>query len=431
MAHIQNRRPSGGVRIRYSRSPEFRDLLRAEGKTPAEITRDLKKVPHRWQAWLQVWDPRAQKRMTVNRTFDTKAAAQAWLDQERATAQRDPHSVIHSSSPNLTFNEFLDQWFARVIDPSKLAANSKISYRYSAKHLRDALGSVPIKALSTDDFLTLYQRLSEERSRDTLRLVRLTAKKSLNSAVEWGLIATNPAISIPLPSPQRKEPPAVLSLSEVHTLISVIEADRLKNLWLVILLTGLRRGESLGLQWNDIDWAQNTLRIQRAIVDPHREVSLPKTAHGQRVLSLSPAIVRALNDQRTRQETDRRLWASHWGNDDTPFIFTTRYGRVLSPRAVLRRFKELLEKAGLSKDLKIHSLRHTVATHMIASGTPVQVVSQLLGHANIGITLQLYAHVLPGMGAAAMAQWEGQAMTSGASSVPAKSEGKEEKQGES
>lgn len=67
---------------------------------------------------------------------------------------------------------------------------------------------------------------------------------------------------------------------------------------------------------------------------------------------------------------------------------------------------------------------------MVASGTPVQVVSQLLGHANIGITLQLYAHVLPGMGAAAMAQWEGQAMTSGASSVPAKSEGKEEKQGE-
>lgn len=424
---MQNRRPSGGVRIRYSRAPEYRELLRTEGKTPAEIARDLKKVPHRWQAWLQVWDPRAQKRMTVNRTFTTKSAAQAWLDQERAAAQKDPHSVIPKSSTDLTLNEFLDQWFARVIGPSKLAANTKISYRYSAKHLRDALGSVPLNALSTDDFLTFYQRLSEERSRDTLRLVRLTAKKALNSAVEWGLIATNPAISIPLPSPTRKEPPAVLSLAEVHAFISVIEADRLKNLWTVILLTGVRRGESLGLQWGDIDWTRNTLQIQRAIVDPHREVSLPKTSHGQRVLSLSPAIVRAFSDQRTRQETDRKLWASYWESDDTPFIFTTRYGRVLSPRAVLRRFKELLRKAGLSSDLKIHSLRHTVATHMIASGTPVQVVSQLLGHANIGITLQLYAHVLPGMGAAAMAQWEGQAMTSGASPVPAKSEGKEEK----
>lgn len=102
-----------------------------------------------------------------------------------------------------------------MIAPSKLAGNSKDSYRHSAKHLRSALGSVPLKALAADDFLGLYQRLSEDRGRDTLRLVRLTAKKALNSAVEWGLLAINPAISIPLPSPKRKEPPAVLYIDSL------------------------------------------------------------------------------------------------------------------------------------------------------------------------------------------------------------------------
>lgn len=162
-----------------------------------------------------------------------------------------------------------------------------------------------------------------------------------------------------------------------------------------MMTTGLRRGEVLGLRWSDLDLDAATVSIRSTRIRYGSTIatSTPKTARGNRTIALGPATVAALRVWRRTQAADRLLIGSSW--QDTGLVVTIADGSAPNPEAFSNLFQKLVKRAGL-RPIRLHDLRHSYATSALASGVPVKVVSQRIGHADVGVTLKVYAHVMPG-----------------------------------
>jgi integrase len=158
---------------------------------------------------------------------------------------------------------------------------------------------------------------------------------------------------------------------------------------------GLRQGEALGLWWDDVDTRSGLLRVRRAL-QRQRGGGLvftdPKTQRSKRTIPLPPPLVDALTAHRDRQEKERITAGSLWRG--SPCVFTTQLGAPIEPRNDYRQFKKLLDRAGLPS-VRLHDLRHTAASLLLAQGVPARVVMEILGHSQIALTMNTYSHVAP------------------------------------
>ena len=160
----------------------------------------------------------------------------------------------------------------------------------------------------------------------------------------------------------------------------------------------MRRGELLGLRWSDVDLDGGALSVQQTRIrgEGGRLVyGSPKTAKGRRRISLAGSTVASLRAHRARQAAERILAGSLWKDADLVFCGPT--GEPLDPDSLSQSFERLAAKANLPR-LRFHDIRHTAATLLLGAGVHPKVVSELLGHATIAITLDTYSHVLPGLG---------------------------------
>jgi integrase len=185
---------------------------------------------------------------------------------------------------------------------------------------------------------------------------------------------------------------------QTKSFLASVKGTRLEWLWALLLTRGMRRGELCGLKWEDLDLNPETgvLRIRRTriIVSGETLVSTPKTKAGRRNVPLDTTLVSILRSHKARQR--REKLAAGGAYVDEGYLFADELGRPYRPNWVNLRFEELAKDAGLPR-LRVHDMRHTAASLMLANGTPTRVVTELLGHANSTVTLNLYAHVLPGM----------------------------------
>jgi integrase len=164
------------------------------------------------------------------------------------------------------------------------------------------------------------------------------------------------------------------------------------------ITTGLRRGELLGLRWEDVDLERGTLRVGRSLVreEGRHTVGETKTRRGRRQVNLTPRTVNALKAHRKRQLEERMRLAGAY--KDRGLVFSTSVGTPVNPENLVNRsFKPLLKKAGLP-EIRFHNLRHTCATLLLSRGVHPKLVQELLGHATIAMTLDTYSHYLPSMG---------------------------------
>ena len=186
---------------------------------------------------------------------------------------------------------------------------------------------------------------------------------------------------------------------EARTLLAVAQGDRWEALYVLALHTGMRQGELLALRWRDVDLARGTLQV-RATLQRTKEdgytLTAPKTKHSQRRIKLGTAAVEALSAHRARQAEERLALGAIWdGTHD--LVFPNTLGKPMDGIHLLRReFLPLLERAGLPR-IRFHDLRHTAATLLLGRGVNPKIVSEMLGHASISITLDIYSHVLPDM----------------------------------
>lgn len=239
------------------------------------------------------------------------------------------------------------------------------------------------------------ERLDAGLSPRTVRYIHTTLHKALEAAVMDGLIPRNVASTVKAPCPRGPEI-RPLSQEQARKFLEVAREDRFYALYVLALHCGLREGELLGLKWEDVDLEGGTLQVRRTLSETRtgHKFELPKNGKG-RSIKLSRRAVEALRSHRRRQNEERLRVGSLWQDND--LVFPTTTGTTMRATNLLgRHFKPLLEKAGLPA-VRLHDLRHTCATILLVAGKHPKYVQELLGHASISITLDIYSHVIEGM----------------------------------
>ncbi|HMT61270.1 MAG TPA: site-specific integrase, partial [Microthrixaceae bacterium] len=175
-----------------------------------------------------------------------------------------------------------------------------------------------------------------------------------------------------------------------------VSDHRLLASFVVFATTGMRRGEVLGLRWSDVDLANGRLSVVNTIttVNGRPVETSTKTKKSRRRVSLDAATLGALRAHQERQDIERASAGSAWS--DTGLVFTREDGSAIHPDRFSHWFADLVEKAGVPP-IRLHDLRHTHATLALEAGVHPKVVSERLGHATVGITLDLYSHVTPSL----------------------------------
>jgi integrase len=182
-------------------------------------------------------------------------------------------------------------------------------------------------------------------------------------------------------------------------LLSAASDERLEAHYVLAVHTGMRQGELLALKWTDVDLKSGRVSVRRTITKSGGRLLLgePKTAKCRRTITFTVGILNALRAHRKRQLEEMMQRAGLW--QDHGLVFASEAGTLINPTNLRRRhFASLLKRAGLPADTRFHDLRHTCATLLLGKGVHPKFVQELLGHANIGITLDTYSHVIPGMG---------------------------------
>ena len=235
----------------------------------------------------------------------------------------------------------------------------------------------------------------------TVRYIHTTLHKALKQAVMDGLIPRNVTEAVKPPQPTREEMhPLTPEQAKVLLQTAHETRDRLEALYVLAIHTGLRQGELLGLKWDDVDLEDDSLQVRRtlAITKSGLVFSFPKTTGSRRSVKLTSKATKALKSHLERQLAEIDGVGSLWNPGDADgLIFASETGEPLARRAVTKqKFKPLLRRAGLP-EIRFHDLRHTCATLLLTRNVNPKIVSEMLGHATIAITLDTYSHVLPNM----------------------------------
>lgn len=322
-----------------------------------------------------------------------------------------------------TIGEHLTEWLA-AIEPTIRPATHYSYSRNVRLHVVPRLGSVLLRRVDGGMLNALYAALLTDGKCSngggglaprTVRYIHTILHRAFRDAVRWGRLARNPADAAdpPRASADNRPTMATWTAEQVRAFIAHTGEHRLYAAFLLLATTGMRRGEALGLRWDDLDLvAGRASVVQTVIVVNHKVmVGSPKTAAGRRTVALDPGTVSALREHRRRQLAERMLMGA--GFTDQGLVFCRPDGAPLHPERFSRTFTEQAANAGLPP-IRLHDLRHTWATLALSAGVHPRVAQERLGHATVGITLGIYSHVTEGMQADAAALVAGM-MTTGVS----------------
>ena len=296
-----------------------------------------------------------------------------------AKAVADGDQGLIFDSDNLTLAQYLDRWLDSI--RGTVRESTWVRHEINVRiHLKPVLGKARLDKLNPLEIQSFYRRkLDEGQSAASVLKMHSTLSKSLRQAVRWRLIPLNACVAVMPPRPLKPEI-GPLDTLQLKALLKAAEGTDLYALWVLMTTTGIRIGEALGLRWEDLSLDARTLRVNRTLY--RGGISQPKTSSGRRTIKLCTLATEAL-----RRHPHTCKWVFATAKDTTINVNNLRY----------RTWKKLLGRAGLPSTTRMHDLRHSAATLLLSRGVPVKVVSEMLGHADVGITLSIYAHVLPNM----------------------------------
>jgi integrase len=346
----------------------------------------------RWIAQYAVYTAEGRKRKTLYGRTRQEVATKL------ARALSDREGGLTFDANNMKLDDYLRLWLADSVRDSVRPATYEGYARQVRNHLTPTLGPIKLRILTAAHLRGLYRdKLDSGLSPRTVQYIHVTIHKALKQALNDGLVPRNVAEAVKPPQVRREEIEP-LTLEQTKRLVEFASEDRLETLYVLAVTAGLRQGELLGLKWEDVDLDHGVLRVKRTLsgnTDGKPIFGAPKTAKGRRSVKLTTKAAEVLNKHRERQIEERKQLVNLWRDCD--LVFPTRVGTPISRHnLVTRSFKPLLVRAGLP-DIRFHDLRHTCATLMLVVGTNPKVVQELLGHANVSITLDTYSHLLPNM----------------------------------
>ena len=315
-------------------------------------------------------------------------------ERELSRVLTDAEEGRYSPSAAMSLNQLLDRWLG--VKAISVEASTLSSYRWIAAHyVRPALGDRRIGKLRPIDLDMLYADLSGRGlSPRTVRICHSVLRQSLEQARRWGLIARSPAVDAS-PIPQRRKEVIPPTTAEVALILDAAMAEDPEfglYLW-VLAATGCRRGEGCALRWTDIDLERGELRIRRSIAHVGSDIREKDTkTHASRRMAIDPATVDLLRQHRLRQRERSLALGVRLAKDAA--LFADVEGRPWRPDVCTNRFRRLRNQLGLS-GVRLHDLRHFVATVLTDGGIPIGTVSTRLGHSQLSTTLDLYTHAIP------------------------------------
>lgn len=359
-----------------------------------------KRTGKRGVSWTVVYDdPTAAHRRQRRKTFKTKREATAFLTQTLHQIQTggfiEPRAI--------TTGEYLDYWLETYALHNVRPTTYRSYEQVIRLHAKPALGTVLLQKLQPAHLQLLYSdKLTNGRADGngglaprTVQYLHRILREALNQALKWQMVNRNVADATEPPRAARAQV-TVWNDEQVRTFLGATEHDYYAPVWHVALTTGLRRGELLGLRWQDVDFEDGVLRVRQSLVEVNGTPLFqePKTKSGRRTVALFPVTLSELRAHRTRQLQHRLAIGPAW--EDHDLVFANADGRPVYPANLARHFRRRMKELQLPT-IPFHSLRHTHATLMLRDGMHVKVMSERLGHSSIAITLDTYQHVLPDM----------------------------------
>jgi len=305
--------------------------------------------------------------------------------------------------PQQTLKMYLEQWLEQVHKPSARSVGTYNMYRIVIqKHIIPSLGHIRLQRLTPQQVQAFYaSKLNEGLSQKRVKSIHAVLHRALENAVKWNLVGRNVCDLVNPPIPKRHEIQP-LTWEQAQRLLKAAHDHKLEALLTVAITTGMRRGELLGLHWQDIDFKTRSLYVRRSVnrIGKFGIVeSEPKTQRSRRKITLPAFVIDTLKQHREHQKQVREKAGSQWREMD--IVFCNVYGGYLEPSNLHDAFKRLLERAELP-NIRFHDLRHSAATILLSMGVHPKIVQELLGHGNISMTMDIYSHVLPSMQQEAM-----------------------------
>ena len=310
-------------------------------------------------------------------------------------AMGDADQGLLFDAAGLTVGGYLDKWLPTI----KGTVRQRTWERYEQLvrvHIKPAIGKKKLKDLTRTHVKAFYADRRERVSARTVQYIHVTLHKALKDAAADSLVGRNVSDGLKPASAKRHEIDP-LTVEQARSLLDAAKGDRLEALYVLALHYGLRKGELLGLKWADVDLAAGVMQVRRTMSDSREEGTIEestKSGKGTRV-ELSRTAVGALRARRKAQMEEQLAAGPAW--QDNGYVFATGIGTpITGTNLTNRHFDPLLRRAGLPR-IRFHDLRHTCATIRFVKGQHPKRVQELLGHASVAITLDIYSHLIPGL----------------------------------
>lgn len=356
--------------------------LNNEGSVSYVASRNL------YRAAIRMTDEHGESK----RLFFYGKTAEEALEKMR-TARKRVSQGKPAKDAKLTVSAWIDFWVSDVLTYSDRKETTKETYRYIVRHvLADQVASKELNKVLPSDLKRLFSKLrTEGMASSTVNKVYTVLKLIFDDAITERKIVETPFVQVKRPKEETKEA-EFFTRAQLSAFLEAAKQDRLYVAMQLCAQTGLRRGEALGLRWQDIDFEAGKIHIANTLASTKGGLYLtpPKTEASKRKLAMNDVVTALLQSHRIAQAEESRFAGNKFLDKD--FVFSTGTGEPIHPDNFYRSVTRVCEKAGLEKRGP-HVLRHTFATLLLEANVPHHVVSRILGHSSIRITVDIYGHL--------------------------------------
>ncbi len=317
----------------------------------------------------------------------------AEVKEKLKKALADSQKLDLTKQGKYTIGTWMDTWFENVAK-IKVHPSSHQTYRgYIDNHIKPNIGKIPLEKLTTMELQKFYRKLlmkgrverieSKDQpkglSAKTVRNINQVISSAMDFAIAQKIILENPCKAVALPKIEHKEMQTIPA-EQLQAFLTEARATGVYEMYYIELATGLRRGELLGLKWEDIDMQQGIIRVRRQVsrIDGKIAEAPLKTKNSYHTVTISPQAIEVLKAQK--------------GKTNDEYVFPSPNGGPISPDSVNNMLHRVLDRAGIPR-VRFHDMRHTFATLALQNGVDIKTVSGMLGHFSAGFTLDTYAHV--------------------------------------
>lgn len=309
-------------------------------------------------------------------------AVKEWLLTQRSELRQG----IYTKKDNITVSDFMARYIETVAKNTLRPTTLEGNLGQIKNHINPTIGKIKLKDLRPDHIQSLYsQKLSQGLSRRTVQLLHVNLRTALKQAVKWGLVARNVTDFVQAPRPD-KPSHTFFTKEQLNKFLESVKGDKWEVIFILLVYCGLREGEVLGIHYEDCDMVNRVINVRHTVVTLKKGLMIgePKTKASKRAVTLPKIAYDALKAHLDQLDRNHGL------------IFTTSADTPIYPRNFIRHFKSRLVEAGLP-DIRVHDLRHSHASLLLASGVNPKLVQERLGHSTIALTLDTYSHVIPSL----------------------------------